>query len=216
MKLKAWKRSGLTLVEVLFAFAILTTLLTLAYSSALNAWRTASSANQRTQAQYIAQQAIENLKAYMYSPCYKWTRGTDPAAPPGLIENMGSPQGASVTDTDGFLVRPAQVGEPGGYTVECPWVVEHIPPGVGSAQNIGSSDTDIDATIFTYRLAAVEYYIPTDANPIFPYDEAGARSASAIGIKVFVGWTSASGVPSNLEQSTILVRPADGAGLSTP
>lgn len=215
MKLKARKRTGLTLVEVLFAFAILTTLLTLAYSSALNAWRTASSANQRTQAQYIAQQAIENLKAYLYSPCYKWTRGTDAAAPPGLIENMGPSQGALATDTDGFFVRAANFGEP-GYSVECPWVVEQIPPGVASAQSIGSSDADIDATIFTYRLAAVEYYIPTDANPIFPYDQLGARSASAMGIKVFVDWTSASGVLSHLEQSTILVRPADGAGLSTP
>ncbi|MFO0955756.1 MAG: prepilin-type N-terminal cleavage/methylation domain-containing protein [Candidatus Saccharibacteria bacterium] len=57
-------RSGLTLVEILFSLAIITTVVTLAYGSALSAWKSAVSANQRTQAQYLLQMSIENIRAY--------------------------------------------------------------------------------------------------------------------------------------------------------
>ena len=58
------KRSGMTLIEILFSVAIIGTVLTVAYSAALSAWRSAASANQRSEAQYVAQNSLETIKSY--------------------------------------------------------------------------------------------------------------------------------------------------------
>lgn len=67
------QRTGLTLIEIIFSIAILGTVITLAYASALAAWRSAQAANQRTQAQYLLQKAVEQVKGYRDSSSFVWS-----------------------------------------------------------------------------------------------------------------------------------------------
>ena len=57
-------RQGDTLIEVVFALAILATLLTVITTSAISSWRVSRQAGERTQASAIAQNQAEVLRAY--------------------------------------------------------------------------------------------------------------------------------------------------------
>jgi len=57
-------RQGDTLIEVVFALAILATLLTVLTTSAIASWRTSRLAGERTRATGIVQEQAEALKAY--------------------------------------------------------------------------------------------------------------------------------------------------------
>jgi prepilin-type N-terminal cleavage/methylation domain-containing protein len=57
-------RQGDTLIEVVFALAILATLLTVLTTSAIASWRTSRIAGERTRATGIVQEQVEALKAY--------------------------------------------------------------------------------------------------------------------------------------------------------
>ena len=60
-------RRGDTLIEVVFALAILATLLTVLTTSAISSWRTSRLAGERTQASAYVQEQVEALKAYRAS-----------------------------------------------------------------------------------------------------------------------------------------------------
>lgn len=60
----AKQRRGDTLIEVVFALAILATLLTVLTTSAIASWRTTRIAGERTRATGIVQEQVEALKAY--------------------------------------------------------------------------------------------------------------------------------------------------------
>ena len=64
-------RQGDTLIEVVFALAILAIVLTVLTSAAVGAWRTSRLAGERTQASAYAQEQSEAIKAFH--------RGVDPA-----------------------------------------------------------------------------------------------------------------------------------------
>lgn len=57
-------RRGDTLIEVVFALAILATLLTVLTTSAISSWRTSRLAGERTQASAYIQEQVEALRAY--------------------------------------------------------------------------------------------------------------------------------------------------------
>lgn len=85
---------GDTLIEVIFAFAILATIIGYAFTGAIQARKTALAAQQRTQAVFIAQQQTESLKAYRDS--LPWD---DSAGIPNFI-GIGNADGASVNYSD--------------------------------------------------------------------------------------------------------------------
>ncbi len=62
MKLK--NRRGDTLIEVIFALAILATILTVVTSGAITAWRTSRAAGERAQAAAMATEQVEALRSY--------------------------------------------------------------------------------------------------------------------------------------------------------
>lgn len=90
--LKDTVNAGDTLIEVIFAFAILSTIIGFAFTGAIQARKTAIAAQQRTQAVFIAQQQTESLKAYRDS--LPW--GDDPLEIPNFI-NGGN--GSAVIDS---------------------------------------------------------------------------------------------------------------------
>jgi len=58
------KPKGDTLIEVLFAFVILSSIISIAFSGALSSYKTAISAQNRTQALFLAQYQADALKTY--------------------------------------------------------------------------------------------------------------------------------------------------------
>lgn len=64
MKLLRTKHKGDTLIEVLFAFVILSSIISIAFSGALSSYKTAISAQNRTQALFLAQYQADALKTY--------------------------------------------------------------------------------------------------------------------------------------------------------
>lgn len=58
------KRRGDTLIEVLFAFAILATIIGFSFTGALGGYKSALAAQNRTQATFVAQYQADGLKTY--------------------------------------------------------------------------------------------------------------------------------------------------------
>ncbi len=61
-----WARRGDTLIEVIFALAILASILMVITTGAITAWRTSRLAGERTQAAGLVAQQAEALKAYSF------------------------------------------------------------------------------------------------------------------------------------------------------
>ncbi len=80
-------RRGDTLIEVIMAFAILSSLLIIASSGAISAWRSSRSAGERTQATYLAERQAQGLKAYKSS--MTWDQFTNYA---GIGNNLSATQ----------------------------------------------------------------------------------------------------------------------------
>ncbi len=84
--------NGDTLIEVIFAFAILATIIGFAFTGAIQARKTALAAQQRTQAVFLAQYQSQSLKAYRDS--LPWDDGV---GFPNFI-GIGNNNGAAVID----------------------------------------------------------------------------------------------------------------------
>lgn len=193
-------RRGMTLIEIMFAFAILTTILMVAYTSALNAYRSAVVSNQRTQAQGLAQQQIEQLKALrgQSSPHFNWYTNLG-GANNFLQQVIGGPQPSP------FVVVPCDVSSPGSCGA---WEVmtDAVPrpaPAAGSA--IGAND----ATDFKVAMVVTECYGATGKLTFCPPGD--LNTVQSVGVQISVSWLSATGIPSSLTENTILTKPGDGS-----
>lgn len=69
------KRRGDTLIEVLFAFAILATIVGFSFTGALSGYKSALAAQNRTQATFLAQYQADGLKTYRDS--LQWETSDD-------------------------------------------------------------------------------------------------------------------------------------------
>jgi type II secretory pathway pseudopilin PulG len=82
------KRAGDTLVEVMLAFAILSAVISVAFSGAMGSYRSALTAQNRTQALFLAQYQADGLKTYRDS--LDWDNGGGlPSFLDGTINNLG-------------------------------------------------------------------------------------------------------------------------------
>lgn len=75
MRILKLKPKGDTLIEVLFAFVILSSIISIAFSGALNSYKSAVSAQNRTQALFLAQYQADALKTYRDSLDWDNTNG---------------------------------------------------------------------------------------------------------------------------------------------
>lgn len=188
-RMKRQKPSGLTLIEIIFSIAILGTVITLAYASALAAWRSAQSANQRTQAQYLVQQAIESVRAYRDTTVatnnFNWT--------------------TFVSDTKlktGFVVQLDRTSAtPGGFTL-----VDSPQTWKAAGQTLSQSDP----TDYKITLKAVDEftYDPSSGLTAGPVSFSASQpdKISAISVVATVTYKDANGVDSNAQSSTIIAR----------
>lgn len=179
--------SGLTLIEILFSLAIISTVVTLAYGSALSAWQNAVSANQRTQAQYLLQKSIEYIRAY---------RDSSVSANPWytLMDDDAVQSGS------GFTVRCD------GLPATCSWLIEPAPntwKAAGSQANI-SDATDYQVTVRPIRAWTTDPVTGAKAETSYAAAAAQPDRIDAISVIAEVTYNDAKGVASNAKVSTII------------
>lgn len=110
---KSRDRRGDTLIEVVFALAILAIILTVMTTAAVGAWRTSRLAGERTQAAAYAQEQAEALKAFH--------RGVEPAVFDStfvaLYPNTLTPNTLTCMVVDSGGWRPRAIGAGSGCQV---------------------------------------------------------------------------------------------------
>jgi len=100
--LKETFNDGDTLIEVIFAFAILATIIGFAFTGAIQARKTVLAAQQRTQAVYIAQYQSQSLMAYRESLPWDDSEGI-----PNFI-GIGNADGAAINNSDSYCMAKVE------------------------------------------------------------------------------------------------------------
>lgn len=197
MKKMYAKRQGMTLVEILFAFAIITTVLTLAYGSALSAWRSATSANQRTQAQYLAQQGLESIRAAREQDGFRWSDFIDSLPTTGGVFHMVLVQNGGAESASSYVC-------PAGQS-PCRFEVRNTAVGLSAVGSNLAAPVNTDATIYTLALRPDGYYVRGNPTVRQSGSPKNVSDVTAVVFTAELSWTSASGVAnSSLNASTII------------
>lgn len=197
MKTMHTKRPGMTLVEILFAFAIITTVLTLAYGSALSAWRSATSANQRTQAQYLAQQGLESIRAAREQNGFRWSDFVDAMPTTGGTFHVVLVQNGGAESASSYVCPPGQS--------PCRFEVRNGAVGLQAVGSNLDTPTNTDATAYTLALRPDGYYVRGNPTVRQAGSPRGVANVTAVVFTAELTWTSASGVAnSSLNASTII------------
>lgn len=189
-------RRGMTLVEILFAFAIIGTVLTLSYAASLRAWRTAVSANQRTQAQAIVQSEIDQIKAAVQTDSIDWSDFVS-GSKTSFVILMSNPDGSSITnwncaDASGCAYK--RFGAP----------IE--------VRATGDNASTPDATRFNLSVKGVNQLVQVASGggqTTEPQDITATATGPVVGISFTarVDWVDANGTPDNLQASSIITQP---------
>lgn len=201
--MKRMKRTshGMTLIEIIFSLAIVGTLLTLSYAAALGAWRNATAANQRTQAQYMIQQTMEALKAYRESDDFNWDTFITEINPAGNPMHIGLQQadGSTVT-TNNFSCQPAPIPP-----ATCKFVLQS---GATTITPVGSNVNVASSTPFAIEIKPIRYFTENTPDGIDINIPTGLPSdTTAITFLVTARWDDANGIASNAAASTIITEP---------
>lgn len=187
------KQAGMTLVEIMFAFAIIATVLTLAYAASLNAWRVATTSNQRTQAQYLVQQSLEAIKAYRGSADWEDFIDAMVADGSGFHLVLQDKNGNDIANS--FACTSSQA--PCNYKVK---------GGNANLSSVGANTSVPDPTVFTLTISVQENY---QANN--PVAQMGAPNAgddvTAVTLLAQMTWQNTQGNNDNLVASTIITEP---------
>ncbi|MBP9827267.1 prepilin-type N-terminal cleavage/methylation domain-containing protein [Candidatus Saccharibacteria bacterium] len=177
MKKQPRLRPGLTLIEVVFALAILSTLVMTAYSITLRAYRYALSSKQRTVGQYALQNALESVRAYRAdSDNFNW------------VSFVTSIRDINASKT--FLVVPEN-----NPATPTHWSVVSAPDNAATF-NFVSPLSDI--ATYNIRIQA-SFYKGTAT-------ESDISQVDTVRLDARVEWVSATGVDSNAEANTFLTK----------
>ena len=183
------KQQGMTLVEILFAFAIIGTVVTVAYSSALRAWRTGVSANQRTQAQYMAQDQIERLRAYR-----------------DLSDSDTAQTEMNWNDfVSRVFARTIHI-EPCAAIDNCVWKL--VDNALLQTAAVGDQSGAYSVSLRAVRPYCTKSAIVTSETST-PGTCGGASQVSAVDVQAVVSWNDANGVLSNTIATTQLIAPSE-------
>ncbi len=188
---------GMTLIEIIFAFAIISTVLTLAYAASLSAWRTATSSNQRTQGQYLVQQSIEAVKAYRESSDFIWGNFVDELANSGGSFHMVLLDKNSAAIDNSFVCPSGS--EPCKFSL--------VSGDDTNLKSVGSNTSVPDNTTFTLKIRPSEYYEANNDTPNAGAPAPGNDSVTAVNLIAEITWTDTNGIASNLAASTIITEP---------
>lgn len=197
------KRSGMTLIEILFSVAIIGTVLTVAYSAALSAWRSAASANQRSEAQYVAQNSLETIKSYRdlsTSPTAQkrmlWSGATNGGLG-GFLQELRATVPSRSTKARFNVLACSELSP---TNPNCEWIVQ--------AGNSGFRARG-DSTDFGVYVETNELFCSNTATPSNIVDMCGGDPLAVVSVTLqsTVSWRSFTGIDSSAIASTILTEP---------
>lgn len=191
------KRSGDTLIEVMFAFAILGALIGLAFTGVISAHKSSTSALERTQALEAAQYQAEALK--MYQSSLQWGNNGLPAqftflgnvAPSGTPTDFCMTPTPSGTSQNWWAVTPVASGNCHG-----------VASGTGGIVNPGLAGLNNNQV--TIKLKCID--TTTSANLDVSQSGVSCNSADAAEATVTVSWTNAANIPSTVKNIVILTK----------
>lgn len=198
--IKRKQKNGMTLVEIIFAFAILSTILTLSYASTINSWRSAVSANQRTQAQYLVQQSVESIKAYRASSDFEWSSFLSDLGSTGAPFHMALYHSMDSSETvNDFVCK--QPDPPPNPLLPCEFRVKD---GATTMSATGSNVTSHSNTVYTLTMIPTEYNVKGDHTA---HTGSLPVNTTTVTFVARIEWTDANGVASNSSASTIITEP---------
>lgn len=137
MRLSAQGRRGDTLIEVIFALAILATILTVITTGAVTAWRTSRAAGERAQAAAVVSEQAEALRAYQLSVDWSTFRSY-------FVTNGSASHMEIVTDTNGpsWDLKPNSIK---GEALGAP--IPSVDVSFSPTPPVNSTTTEINLTI---------------------------------------------------------------------
>jgi len=185
----------MTIVEILFALAIITLVLVTAYTASIKAWQSAVEANHRTEAQYLAQNALEGVKGYrnltdapVSSQSFDWSGSG------GFLDKITTTYSGS-----GFLIEPCALVVPDDTT--CEWKYAAGPKDMKVAGD--------DATTFKVTVKLLSWYCAGSAAVVTTTPCGTYADYKAVNLQATVTWPSIENASqeNNAIASTILTGP---------
>ncbi|MBI2798151.1 hypothetical protein HYX70_02485 [Candidatus Saccharibacteria bacterium] len=184
-KLNLKTSKGDTLIEVLFAFAILGALIGLAFTGIISAHKTAVSALQRTQALETAQYQAEGLKMYRASLPWDDNQGTPSFL--GTVLSSGSEQPFCMATTSGATTN---------------WKVQSGDLSPCWSTSINKALNSLPAPPAGDKVEIKAKCIQGIAQTVLP----SCANANAMQATITVSWTDTSGVQSSVKNVVVVTR----------
>lgn len=184
------KPAGDTLIEVMFAFVILGSIISFAYTGVIQARRSALDAQQRTQATFIAQYQKNALNAYRSGLPWNNNGGN----PNFLVGEGGGTTG--VNDTDTFCMDlKASSGTPAVSN----WILEK------------ETDPATNCTIPAGELYGGSgkqkiTFAPYNAQGVTPTNCTNVQLCSYLQATIVVTWKSTSGIENSVTNTVVLTQ----------
>jgi Tfp pilus assembly protein PilV len=184
------KPAGDTLIEVMFAFVILGSIISFAYTGVIQARRSALDAQQRTQATFIAQYQKNALNAYRSG--LPWNDGGLNLSPNFLAGGGSNPTSALVS------------GDPNVFCM-----------GLNNAANAWVLKAEADPTTACTIPASELYggsgkkkitFAPYNAQGVTPTNCTNVQLCSSLQATIVVSWKSTSGIENSVTNTVVLTQ----------
>ena len=186
--------AGDTLIEVMFAFVILGSIISFAYTGVIQARRSALDAQQRTQATFIAQYQKNALNAYRSS--LPWN--VDGGSPNFLVGGGSNPTSAPVSASGlGFCMDLDTRGAP----AVSKWILKaETDPAANCTIPAGELYGGSGKKKITFAPYNAQGVTPTNCNP------ASLPLCSSLQATIVVSWQSTSGIENSVTNTVVLTQ----------
>ncbi|MCX6805811.1 MAG: hypothetical protein NT114_03935 [Patescibacteria group bacterium] len=185
------KPAGDTLIEVMFAFVILGSIISFAYTGVIQARRSALDAQQRTQATFIAQYQKNALNAYRSGLPWNGEGGN----PNFLVGGGGGTTGVNGTDT--FCMKL----DPSATPAVSNWILKaETDPATNCTVPAGELYGGSGKKKITFAPYNAQGVTPTNCNPT------NLQLCSTLQATIVVTWKSTSGIENSVTNTVVLTQ----------
>jgi type II secretory pathway pseudopilin PulG len=186
------KPAGDTLIEVMFAFVILGSIISFAYTGVIQARRSALDAQQRTQATFIAQYQKNALNAYRSGLPWNVEGGS-----PNFLEG-GVSTTVPVNGTDKFCM---DLNVSSGTPAVSNWILKkETDPATNCTIPAGELYGGSGKQKITFAPYSAQGLTPTNCNP------ANLPLCSSLQATIVVSWQSTSGIENSVTNTVVLTQ----------
>ena len=182
--------AGDTLIEVMFAFVILGSIISFAYTGVIQARRSALDAQQRTQATFIAQYQKNALNAYRSG--LPWN--VDGGSPNFLVGSI--PTSAQVSDSGlGFCMKLDTISTPAVSN----WILK-------AETNPATNCTIPAGELYGGSGKKKITFAPYNAQGVTPTNCTNVQLCSSLQATIVVSWKSTSGIENSVTNTVVLTQ----------